>query len=326
MRKTALGSISVALLALAAISYAAPPPGKGGGKGGGGSGEDPPAAIETSFVFTQTGKPATINVANSAFSETRTVADMSDGRTRGLDHAPDEGRVLTEEHRILYETRYSQNGDGSFSVIGREVLFNGELSADKVQCIATAAGGRTAYSLTSTTSNKIKIFTTGGTVQHFFQGPIESCDFERSGAFITGIVNLPGADFLIVRIDLPSGEPQEIFLADGQFIDLDEIDVAPDGQSYLISWQDRSLQVPVRKVSEWRPGEDLSSSPVIANEAMHGSYSCDVIDGEVVPVGFIYQSIAGRDPTWVEQIADGKRNLIASKGNTGVYWLRSTVC
>ena len=324
-----LGKTTIALslaLIFSVGAQAGPPDGKGKGGGGGGKDDEPSVPIDPVYVHSLSGKQPTIQILDKDFANGKTAFVMSDGRTRGMDHAPDEGRVLTEEHRTLYQTRYEQNADDSISVTSREVLHDGEVSANKVQCIATARGGRTAYSLTSTTSRKIRIFNPA-LVEHFFSGQIQSCDFAVDGSFIAAIENLPGSGFNILRIDLPSGQPQTLFTTLSETLELESIDVAPDGQSYLVSWRDRGGATTVDYVSEWLPGTDVfDPGSIIASDARGGSYLCEVVDNQTVATGYIYQSIAGREPVWIEATANGERELIASKGNRGIYYLRSTKC
>jgi len=329
MPKTQNIAIAIASLMIGTIGFAAPPPGKGGGNGGGGGGEEPPSVpFEPAYVYTLSGKPSTLNLANSDFSVTKIITETSDGRTRGLDHAPDEGRVLVEEFRALYETNCSVSQDGIVTLTGRTLLFDGESSASNLQCIATAANGATAYSLTSAIGGELKVKMSNGQQRSINDvGVLESCDFFSNGSSIAAIENLPGGGgHALLRFDVDIGAvtvTSLMFAPEEQF-SIDEVYVAQDGQSFLLSWSDRRTGQSVRKVSEWRPGEVLTNNPVIATNALHASFVCDRNGNGLTDDGYVYQSTEGREPAWIEVTSAGTTELIASKGNKGIYWLRPT--
>lgn len=308
-------------LATSAAAISKPPKDRGGGGKGG---EEPSGPFDPAYVHSLSGRTPTLVIANRDFSRSATAAALSDARARGLDHAPDAGRTLTEEHRALWETEYSMDADGAISVASRVLLHDGENSAAKVQCIATAANGVRAYSLISATGGELKVRTAGGqSITHHNVGALESCDFFSDGTTLAAIENLPGsAGHELVTIDTLTGARTSLLLVPNDSLDLNEIDVARDGQSYLLSWSDRRSSTSVPKISEWSPGQTFDGSSALAEHADGATYTCDFNANGLADDGYIYRSTAGRSPVWIEQSSGGSNELIASKGKEDIYNLK----
>lgn len=310
-------------LNLAGFAYAtAQNNGNGKGKGGNG-GDDPPSeALIPAYVHTLSGRNPSIFVANRDFSQSAHLTQMVDGRTRGIDHAPDEGRVLVEEFRALWETRYAADTDGNFVVTSRTLLFDGEASAATLRCIATGPSGAYAYSLTSAAGGELVIRTPGGQDRRLYNvGTLDSCDFNSDASQVVAIDNLPGAGgHELVSIDVATGGRTSLLFAPEDQYSLDTIMVAYDDQSYLLGWTDRRAGTYDRKLSEWWPGESLTSNPVIVTGTSDGSYACDHNGNGATDDGYVYKL----DGTWFEVTATTATELISDRGNRGVYGLRPT--
>ncbi|MBB3763205.1 hypothetical protein FHS50_000228 [Sphingomicrobium lutaoense] len=213
--------------------------------------------------------------------------------------------------------------DGAITVIDRTLLHDGENSAARVHCIATAANGARAYSLNSTTGGELKIKTASGeNLTYYNVGVIDSCDYFGDGSRLAAIKNLPGAEgFELVTIDVATGAQTLLLTVKDEGLDLDEVEVARDGQSFLLSWTDRRDSTAVPLISEWRAGETLLEGTVIAYEASQGSYICDFNSNNLPDDGYVYRSSAGRHPTWIEQV-DGEPKVLIEKMKGDVYRLK----